>query len=159
VDHLGVAPSLPELQLSLPNVPLPENPREIRELASGYLVHAVQRRFSHARFRSAVLRVYRDRCAVCLLGLRPLLDAARITPGDDDGAGELRHGVSLCAVHLRAFQAGILTWDAAYIVRIRLGHTIAGEGERSMLLSFDGKPLALPRDERHWPAVPEGGEP
>lgn len=143
---------LPGLQLTLPNVAAPESAQEIRELASGYVVHAVQRRICHARFRRLVLKVYGDRCAVCLLNVRPLLDAAYI--GTDLVArtgSEPREGVALCAIHLRAFEAGLLSWDEAYIVHVNLKRKPLGEGERALLSAFDGKPLTLPRDERHWP--------
>lgn len=164
VDLSGspTAPPLSELaglQLTLPSVPAPESAQEIRELSSGYLVHAVQRRICHARFRREVLRAYGDRCAVCLLGVRPLLDAAYL--GSDPVArtgSEPREGVALCTLHLSAYHAGILSWDEAFIVRIGLERRSAGEGERAMLLAFDGKPLALPREEKHWPRPVSGRE-
>ena len=144
--------NLPGLQLTLPNIPAPESAQELRELGGVYLVHPVQRRICHARFRRLILKIYGDRCAVCLLNVRPLLDAAYI--GTDLVArtgAEPREGIALCSIHLRAFHAGFLSWDEAYIVHIHLHRRAVGEGERALLMPFDGKPLALPRDERNWP--------
>lgn len=149
-DHVGSTTTLPELQLTLPQMPAPGDPQEVRELASEYLVTSVQRRIEQARFRRDVLRAYGERCAVCLLRVRPLLDAARLR----DGGSDVRFGVALCALHLSAYNAGLLRWDAAYIVRIHYRGT-PGDGERAMLFAFDGKPLALPADESQWPRADE----
>jgi putative restriction endonuclease len=151
-----VRPSLPGLQMTLPNVPAPESAQEIREVSRGYLVHAVQRRICHARFRGEVLRIYGERCAVCLLPERALLDAAYL--GDDLFARtgtDAREGIALCALHLAAYNAGLLSWDDAYIIRVRPSRA-SDDGQRSLLSAFDGKPLALPQDESFWPIVPTG---
>jgi putative restriction endonuclease len=153
----GEVPSPPPLtrQLTLPAIRTPESPMEIRELSKSYLNTSVQRRLHHARFRNAVLRAYRDRCAVCELRLRPLLDAAYV--GDERGAQPtiaVSNGIALCATHHRAFDAHILSYDSDYRVRIRLPERFTiGEGERAMLLAFEGKKLELPVDEEQWPVV------
>lgn len=120
---------------------------EVRELTRTYIATNVQRRLYDAKFRNRILKAYRDRCAVCDLGLRPLLDAAHVT-GDRDPKPviEVNEGIALCATHHRAFECDILGWDDDYRVRISLpGRGEAGEGERQMLLAFEGKLLALPR--------------
>lgn len=152
-----VRPSLAGLQLTLPHVPAPESAQEIREVSSGYLVHSVQRRICHARFRREILKIYGERCAVCLLRVRALLDAAYL--GDDLFARSGTHGregIALCAIHLAAFNAGLLSWDDAYIVRISTDVAGAEGGDGSVLSLYDGKPLALPRDEAVWPLVRGG---
>lgn len=147
-EFISPAPAI--LQLQLPQIRGPESPGEIRELTKSYVVTTVQRRLQQARFRNAVLAAYRERCAVCELRLRPLLDAALIdgAPGND-----VRNGIALCATHHRAFTAGILTYDGDYTIRIVLGEKNVGDGERMMLLAYEGKRLALPADERLWPAL------
>jgi putative restriction endonuclease len=143
------APSIRQLQL--PQIRTPESPGEIRELARSYVITTVQRRLQQARFRDAVLRAYRERCAVCELRLRPLLDAAVL---DGDGSLDVRNGIALCATHHRAFDAGVLTYDGEYVVHIEVGERTIGDGERAMLLAYEGKKLTLPSDERLWPALP-----
>jgi len=116
-------------QLHLPQIRTPESPGEIRELTKSYTITTVQRRLQQARFRDAVLRAWRERCAVCELRLRPLLDAAS-------------NGVALCATHCRAFDTGVLTIDDDFVVHVHVKS--AGEGEQAMLLAYDGKKLAAP---------------
>ena len=125
----GIAPPPTTRQLTLPAIRTPESPVEIREMTKSYVVTTVQRRLQHARFRNAVLKAYRDRCAVCGLRIRALLDAARMS-GD--------RGIALCATHHRAFNAGILRIDDEGRVNIKLPKNLEpGEGERDMLLAFN----------------------
>jgi len=120
-------------QLHLPQIRTPESPGEIRELTKSYATTTVQRRLQQARFRDAVLRAWRERCAVCELRIRPLLDAA-VLDGD--------RGIALCATHHRAFDIGVLTIDADFVVHVDV--KAAGEGERAMLLAYEGKKLTMP---------------
>jgi len=134
-------------QLTLPAIRTPESPMEIREMTKSYVITTVQRRLYHARFRNAVLKAYRERCAVCGLHVRALLDAVHIDEGFT-----IRHGIALCATHHRAFDAHILSYDSDYNIRIELPERFnAGEGERAMLMAFAGKRLELPADEDLWP--------
>ena len=114
-------------------------------MSKSYVVTTVQRRLYQARFRNAVLKAYRERCAVCGLRLRALLDAAPTGEG---------RGIALCATHYRAFNARILTFDSEYTVHIELPDRFsAAQGERDMLLAYEGRKLELPEDEAMWPAV------
>lgn len=155
-QHLDQVPvrSDSRLQLTLPSVRTPSSAEEVREIAHGYLVSTVQRRVQQARFRNMVLEAYRERCAVCLLGIRPLLDAVRIREtSEPDSLNDIRYGISLCAIHHRAFSAGILKFDGSYIVRILLPAKVKGEGEQALLLTYDGKALTLPANESQWPQM------
>ena len=148
-----VSPPPVTRQLTLPAIRTPQSPMEIREMSRSYVITMVQRRLYHARFRNAVLKAYRDRCAVCGLRLRPLLDAAHVVPDrDPQPLIAIREGLALCATHHRAFDAHILRYDAEYRVRIDLPDRFsAAQGERDMLLVFEGKLLELPDDEEQWP--------
>ncbi len=147
-----VSPAPPMRQLELPVLRKPSSPMEIRELTKSYAVTTVQRRLYQAHFRNTILGAYRDRCAVCVLHVRPLLDAAHVT-GDNDPKAviEVREGLALCATHYRAFNAGILRYDDEYIIHIDLPDGSRGEGEQAMLLAFEGRRLTLPSDETLWP--------
>jgi len=140
-------------QLTLPAIRTPQSPMEIRELSKSYVVTTVQRRLHHARFRNAVLKAYRERCAVCGLRLRQLLDAAFVAPDHDpQPVIAVSEGIALCATHHRAFDARILRYDSDYTIHIELPDRFhAAQGERDMLLAFDGKKLELPEDEELWP--------
>ena len=150
-----VSPARTTRQLKLPEIRTPDSPSEIRELTRSYVVSNVQRRLYEARFRNAVLEAYRDHCAVCELHVRALLDAAHVTADRDPKPFiDVSEGIALCATHHRAFDTNVITFDRDYNVRVSLpDHTSAGDGERAMLLAYDGKHLALPADERQWPQV------
>jgi len=118
-----------------------------------YVDTRAQRRLHQAKFRNQILKAYRERCAVCVLRLRPLLDAAHVVP--DVAPSRLlttNEGLALCALHHRAFDARILRYDDRYRVHIDLPvGSFRGEAEETMLLRFDGRPLALPTNEALWP--------
>lgn len=102
-----------------------------------------------------MLAAYRERCAVCILRIRPLLDAAHIIPDRDPKPTLIvNEGLSLCSIHHRSFDAGILRYDQKFTMRVELPEGVkAGEAEKSMLLAFDGQPLTLPTDPKLWPVV------
>lgn len=139
-----VSPAPVVRQLQLPVMRRPDSPSEIRELTRSYAVTTVQRRLYDARFRNAVLEAYRERCAVCGLHVRALLDAARVVADRDPHPDiDVREGIALCATHHRAFDANILRYDDEYVIHIDL--------DEAMLLPYDGKRLFLPAEERQWP--------
>ena len=99
-------------------------------LQKQYIESAARRRLHQAKFRNQVLGAYRDRCAVCVLRVRPLLDAAHVVP-DREPTLKLvvNEGLALCATHHRAFDAEILRYDAEYRVKIELPRGMrVGEG-------------------------------
>ena len=148
-----VSPPPVTRQLTLPEIRTPQSPMEIRELSRSYVVTTVQRRLYYARFRNAVLKAYRERCAVCGLRLRALLDAAFVVPDrDPQPAIAVSDGIALCATHHRAFNARILQYDSDYVIHIDLPDRFsAAQGERDMLLAYEGRKLELPEDEELWP--------
>jgi putative restriction endonuclease len=78
---------------------LSEDPLERR-----YAVRQMRVRVHQARFRARVIPAYSSQCAVCRLKEDRLLDAAHIV-GDAESLGEpeIPNGLSLCAIHHRAF--------------------------------------------------------
>jgi putative restriction endonuclease len=149
-----VSPPPVTRQLTLPAIRTPQSPMEIREMSKSYVVTTVQRRLYQARFRNAVLKAYRERCAVCGLRLRALLDAAFVGANHEpQPVVAVSEGIALCATHHRAFNAHILTFDAEYTVHIELPDRFsAAQGERDMLLAYEGRKLELPDDEEMWPS-------
>ncbi|HYY17005.1 MAG TPA: HNH endonuclease, partial [Gammaproteobacteria bacterium] len=59
------------------------------------------------RFKFLVLQRYGVRCAVCDLRVLEVLDAAHLRPKQAQGSDDPRNGLVLCAVHHRAFDAGL----------------------------------------------------
>ena len=73
---------------------------DIREYKS-----VVRRRRIHQDiFRTRVLHAYHDRCAICNLGRRGLLDAAHIVDDShEDGLAIVPNGLALCRIHHGAY--------------------------------------------------------
>ncbi|HEX9161754.1 MAG TPA: HNH endonuclease, partial [Thermoanaerobaculia bacterium] len=150
----AISPKPVTRQLELHVMRTPSSPSEIRELTKSFGVATVQQRLYEARFRNVVLDAYRDRCAVCGLHIRALIDAAHV--GHDrtpKAAIDVREGIALCATHHRAFDAKILRYDEDYAIRIALPRASGGEGEIAMLLAYDGKRLLLPAAQTDWPCA------
>lgn len=110
-------------------------------------------RLHQAHFRRAVLAAYRQRCAVCELAIRPLLDAAHILPDAAGGEPRVENGLGLCVLHHRAFDRDLLRVTPEYTIRIDA--SLAGAADafaREALLAFEGRRLTVPREERLRPS-------
>jgi putative restriction endonuclease len=141
-------------QLDLPVVQTPSSPSEMRAMTKSYVVSSVQRRLFEAKFRNEILAAYGERCAVCGLRYRPLLDAAHVVSDREPKPSiVIREGIALCATHHRAFDANILRYDEEHVIHIDLpDNRTPGEGELNMLAAFEGRKLLLPSDPGLWPA-------
>jgi hypothetical protein len=71
----------------------------------------VAARMGQARFKFDVLRRYGAQCAVCDLAFLEALDAAHLCPRTEAGSNDARNGLVFCAVHHRAFDAGLFAVD------------------------------------------------
>mgnify|MGYP000751097885 CR=1 FL=1 len=81
---------------------------EIADLAAEdirkYTVVNQRRRVHQDVFRTRVLSAYQDRCAICNLGRRKLLDAAHIIDDSDPkGFAIVPNGLALCRIHHGAY--------------------------------------------------------
>lgn len=114
----------------------------------------VQIRLHQAHFRLNVLRAYRDRCCVCDLRERRLLDAAHITSdGDIHGDPVVPNGLSMCPSHHRAFDRHLFEVDSDYRVNVdpeRL-ESPATEATKNLLWRFHGRQIILPREKHLHP--------
>lgn len=101
---------------------------DIREYKSA--VH--RRRIHQDVFRTRVLHAYRDRCAICNLGRRGLLDAAHIVDDShEDGLAIVPNGLALCRIHHGAYDQ--------YLIGIRPNLTL--EVAEDVLEEVDGPML------------------
>ena len=109
-------------------VPL-EDPIERR-----YAVRETRVRLHQARFRGRVVPAYASQCAICTLKELRLLDAAHIL-SDALEAGEptVQNGLSLCAIHHRAFDQNLVGVSPDYVVHV----------SRRLLEDVDGPMLEL----------------
>ncbi|PRB70531.1 HNH endonuclease [Arthrobacter sp. MYb213] len=105
-----------------------------------YLTAETKIRLHQPVFRSTVLRAYEDRCAVCNLGHRVLLDAAHIVPDSHElGIASVVNGLALCKIHHAAFDSGLLGIRPDLVVQIR----------PDLMLERDGPMLQYGLQERH----------
>lgn len=125
----------------------------LREIRRAYGETTVQTRLHQAYFRRDVLSVYRNRCCVCELRVRPLLQGAHIVP-DSEAAGVavVQNGLSLCSVHHAAYDRSIIRIKADYTVAVERGWIEAGDNfGRVSLTDFDGRRIVVPSDATQRP--------
>lgn len=129
-------------------VQLPDTP-----LRRDYATRTVRQRLFQAEFRRRVVDAYRERCALCNLRHRELLDAAHITPDSDAGEPTVSNGMSLCKLHHAAFDGFFFTVTPDYRVIVR--PSILAESDGPMLVvglqQIDGSLIGLPVREDHQP--------
>lgn len=127
----------------------------IEERVRRYLIAQTKQRLHQPVFAAQVMRAYQERCAVCSLGHRALLDAAHII-GDAKPRGEpvVPNGLALCKIHHAAYDQNILGIRPDYVVEIHqrlldeidgpmLRHGLQGRHHQSLLV--------LPRAVRDQP--------
>lgn len=79
-----------------------------------YGIFQTRRALRDSDFRERVLTAYQHRCAMCGLQLK-LLDAAHILPVEHpDSTDQTCNGVALCALHHRAFDRALVTFDVEF---------------------------------------------
>lgn len=113
-----------------------------------------EQRIKQDFFRKAVLSSYRGRCCMSGMSEARLLIAGHIVPWSRDKKNRLNpaNGLSLCAVHDRAFDIGLLTLSDDY--RIILSEQIKRKNDcflNSIFVPLAGKTIELP--ERFAPEI------
>jgi putative restriction endonuclease len=112
-----------------------------------YAVRETRVRLHQARFRGRVVPAYDSRCAICSLKELRLLDAAHIV-GDVElgGVATVRNGLSLCAIHHRAFDQDLVGVSPDYVVHVSGRLLEDDDGPMlDLLKGFHQSPLNLPR--------------
>jgi putative restriction endonuclease len=104
-------------------------------------------------FRRTVLAAYRYSCAFCRLDVPAVLTASHIIPwnANVELRADPRNGLSLCALHDRAFDRGLVCVDKDLRLRVSRRATSKTNGElfRLAFPALHGQPLSLP--ERFHP--------
>jgi len=125
----------------------------LREIQRAYGETTVQTRLHQAYFRRDVLSVYRSRCCVCELRVRPLLQGAHIVP-DSEAAGvpTVQNGLSLCSIHHAAYDRSIVRIKSDYTIAVEQESIEAGDNfARISLSEFDGRRIFVPSDITQQP--------
>jgi predicted restriction endonuclease len=110
----------------------------------------VRTRLVQGFFRDAVLSSYEFKCAICNLDLPELLSASHIIPWSRDVArrADPRNGLSLCAIHDRAFDRGLLSLNDSFEVLLakRIKSNVSKSSFHSIaFLEMEGKSITLPK--------------
>lgn len=99
-------------------------------------------------FRTTVLIGYDFRCAMCGLDLPPLLTASHIIPWskDENRRADPTNGLSLCALHDRAFDRGFLTVNQSFaiVVSERAKQPTQSSLQLAAFSAIEGNTIFLP---------------
>jgi putative restriction endonuclease len=118
-----------------------------------YAEHVVRTRLHQRVFRERVLTAYEHRCALCSLRHPELLDAAHIKEDSDGGEPTVTNGVSMCAIHHRAFDGLVLGIRPDYVVEVRADVMAETDGPtlRHSLQGMNDVQLQLPHQRAARP--------
>jgi len=109
----------------------------------------VRTRRVQAFFRDAVLVSYDNRCALSELAVPELLNASHIIPwrANLERRADPRNGIALNALYDRAFDRGLITFDASLQVVLsqRLRDAERTPFHQYALLGLEGRKLRLPK--------------
>lgn len=116
--------------------------------ASTETMRTTKARLGQRFFRSSVIANYRETCCVCGMPIAELLIASHIIPWKDSKDLRLdpRNGLSLCAIHDKAFDRGLLSIDSDYRVLISpsvFTHSTQ-EAARAFLIAYQSRSIQLP---------------
>jgi putative restriction endonuclease len=112
-----------------------------------YAVRQTRVRLHQARFRGRVLPAYASQCAICRLKELRLLDASHIVSDVEvEGEPSVRNGLSLCAIHHRAFDQHLVGVSPDYQVHVSRRLLEDEDGPMlDLLKGSHGVSLQLPR--------------
>lgn len=118
----------------------------------------VTKRLRESNFNLRVLTAYGFKCSMCGIQLK-LIDAAHILPVGVEGSNDATYnGVALCALHHRAYDRALVTFDEKYRItksknRMKYLESIRQDSGIAKFIS-DLKPnLLLPPDKNDRPHI------
>jgi putative restriction endonuclease len=89
---------------------------------------------------------YASQCAICRLKELRLLDAAHILGDVEGGEPAVSNGLSLCAIHHRAFDQNLVGVSPDYLVHVSRGLREDEDGPMlDLLKGFHELPLFVPQ--------------
>jgi putative restriction endonuclease len=118
-----------------------------------YAVREMRVRVHQSRFRGRVIPAYGSQCTICRLKESRLLDAAHII-SDAEVLGEpsVTNGLSLCAIHPRAFDQNLVAVTPDYSVAVAAGLLEDEDGPMlDLLKGFHGMKIHLPQKRAQHP--------
>ncbi|MFH0907949.1 MAG: HNH endonuclease [bacterium] len=141
--------AMQRIGLRLPSLEAEETLAElVARVGDTEIVRSVRARRVQSLFRATVLASYDFACAVSGINVPALIQASHIIPWAHSEGRRVdpRNGIALSALHDRAFDRGLITFDEDLRVvvsgRLRVGNP--SEIHRVALLQIEGKNLRLP---------------
>lgn len=145
-------------------VAFPDDKQLARDAAAGadisydgirrYLTVETERRLHQRPFSARVRRAYENRCAICRIGHRPLLEAAHILADrHPKGDAVVTNGLLLCKLHHAAFDSDLIGIRPDRIVEVRQSVLIEPDGPmlEHGLKGFHHRELSRPRHRNELP--------
>ena len=123
---------------------------DLRQYSRG----SVQRRLHQEHFRARVLFAYEDRCCICRLRRRGLLDAAHIVDDvDEAGLAIVPNGLALCRIHHGAYDQFMIGIRPDLVVEVARDVLDEEDGPmlRHGLQAFAGAQIVLPASRSSRP--------
>ncbi|MBV1913890.1 MAG: HNH endonuclease [Pseudomonadales bacterium] len=106
-------------------------------------------------FRSALLKAYNGKCAICELSYKEALEAAHILPWTRCSVSERIspcNGILLCSNHHHLFDSGLIRISVDYEISISNNKSRATKTDNSSVSVYDGKFLILPKESKLKPS-------
>jgi len=120
------------------------------------VIATITRKFREYDFRHRVVTAYAATCAFCGIQLK-LVEAAHILPvAADSSTDETRNGVALCALHHRAYDQNLISFDDHYRIEVSSA-AIARLSELGLVGGLTAfrkgikNAIVLPADTRDYP--------
>jgi putative restriction endonuclease len=98
-------------------------------------------------FRRTVLSSYNQQCCICGLDLKQVLIASHIIPWSvrEETRLDPQNGLSLCTLHDKLFDVGLLTLDDS--LKVKISHDVnlsTSSATQNLILAYEGKSISLP---------------
>lgn len=120
-----------------------------------YALRETNFRLHQAGFRHQVLAAYGKRCAMTLLPVPQLLEAAHIVPDSHElGEAGVKNGICLSRIHHRAFDANLIGVNTDFQIQVseKLMRISDGPILENGLKALHGKEIVLPKARKNWPS-------
>lgn len=126
----------------------------VMELRRSYADRIVRERLHQPVFRAQVLEAYANRCALCRLRHRELLDAAHIRTDALGGEPVVTNGIAMCKIHHAAFDTLLMAIRPDYAIEVRRDVLAEEDGPtlRYALQGLHQQRIELPRQRTARPS-------
>lgn len=105
-------------------------------------------------FKRETPRIYNNTCCISELNINAIInismiDACHIVPFSESYNDTVSNGIALCPNLHRAFDRGLISIDQEFSVII--SNCFSENETNYSIRQFEGKPIALPTDKKHFP--------